>query len=66
LIGFFSSWYSATKKHTDDVADLMSSLDSGWVILGKSDIIPVDLAEATVATGHQHLDFMLLPMIPIL
>jgi hypothetical protein len=50
----------------DDVADLMSGLDSEWVILGKSDIIPVDLAEATVAVGHQHLGFMLLPMIPIL
>jgi hypothetical protein len=52
LIGFFSSWYSATKKPADDVAD-PSGLDSGWVVLGNSDIVPADLAAADGAFAYQ-------------
>ncbi|TVU09904.1 hypothetical protein EJB05_43403 [Eragrostis curvula] len=52
----------ATKKLADDAAD-PSGLDSGWVVLGKSDIVPADLAAA--AAGHQRLGFTPLPMLPI-
>jgi len=36
-----------------------------WVVLGKSDIVPADLAEAAAAAGHPRLNFSPLPMIPI-
>jgi hypothetical protein len=37
---------------------------SRWVLLGKSDIVPADVA-AAAAAGHHHLNFSPLPMIPI-
>ncbi|CAN6174642.1 unnamed protein product [Urochloa humidicola] len=40
-------------------------MDSEWVVLGKSDIVPADLAAAAAAAGHQRLNFAPLPMIPI-
>uniref|UniRef100_A0A0A9EML2 Uncharacterized protein n=1 Tax=Arundo donax TaxID=35708 RepID=A0A0A9EML2_ARUDO len=40
-------------------------MDSGWVVLGKSDIVPADLAAAAGAGGHRRLGFTPLPMIPI-
>lgn len=50
------------RKPSEDVADT-GSMDSEWVVLGKSDIIPADLAAA--AAGRHHLNFSPLPMIPI-
>ncbi|RCV12057.1 hypothetical protein SETIT_2G237800v2 [Setaria italica] len=51
-------------KPTDGAAD-SAAMDSGWVVLGKSDIVPADLAAAASAVGHQRLNFSPLPMIPI-
>ncbi|CAL5081866.1 unnamed protein product [Urochloa decumbens] len=48
----------------DDAAD-PGCMDSGWVVLGKSDIVPADLAAAAAAAGHQRLNFAPLPMLPI-
>jgi hypothetical protein len=36
-----------------------------WVVLEKSDIVPVDLAADAAAAGHQRLNFSPLPMIPV-
>ncbi|XP_062194536.1 uncharacterized protein LOC133897735 [Phragmites australis] len=52
------------KSPAGDAAD-PAGLDSGWVVLGKSDIVPADLAAAAAAAGHQRLGFSPLPMIPI-
>ncbi|CAN6182603.1 unnamed protein product [Urochloa humidicola] len=51
-------------KPADDAAD-PGGMDSEWVVLGKSDIVPADLAAAAAAAGHQRLNFAPLPMIPI-
>ncbi|CAN6196264.1 unnamed protein product [Urochloa humidicola] len=51
-------------KPANDAAD-PGGMDSGWVVLGKSDIVPADLAAAAAAAGHQRLNFAPLPMIPI-
>jgi len=51
-------------KPGDGAAD-PGCMDSGWVVLGKSDIVPADLAEAAAAAGHPRLNFSPLPMIPI-
>ncbi|CAN6210994.1 unnamed protein product [Urochloa humidicola] len=51
-------------KPADDAAD-PGCMDSGWVVLGKSDIVRADLAAAAAAAGHQRLNFAPLPMIPI-
>ncbi|CAL5063943.1 unnamed protein product [Urochloa decumbens] len=48
----------------DDTAD-PGGMDSGWVVLGKLDIVPADLAAAAAAAGHQRLNFAPLPMLPI-
>lgn len=40
-----------------------SGIDSGWVVLGKSDVVPAELAAA--AAGHRRLGFSPLPMLPI-
>lgn len=42
-----------------------SGIDSGWVFLGKSDVVPPELAAAAVAADHRRLGFSPLPMIPI-
>lgn len=43
-----------------------SSIDSGWVVLGKSDVVPAELAAAAAAAaGHRRLGFSPLPMLPI-
>ncbi|OEL27808.1 hypothetical protein BAE44_0011175 [Dichanthelium oligosanthes] len=55
---------SSAGKPADDTAD-PGGMDSGWVVLGKSDIVPADLAAAAAAAGHQRLNFSPLPMIPI-
>ncbi|PUZ71091.1 hypothetical protein GQ55_2G287200 [Panicum hallii var. hallii] len=52
------------RKPADGAAD-PGGMDSGWVVLGKSDIVPADLAEAAAAAGHPRLNFSPLPMIPI-
>uniref|UniRef100_A0A0E0QSL1 Uncharacterized protein n=1 Tax=Oryza rufipogon TaxID=4529 RepID=A0A0E0QSL1_ORYRU len=36
-----------------------------WVVLGKSDIVPADLAAAAADAGHRQLGFSPLPMLPI-
>uniref|UniRef100_A0A0A9DNZ7 Uncharacterized protein n=1 Tax=Arundo donax TaxID=35708 RepID=A0A0A9DNZ7_ARUDO len=52
------------KKPADEATD-PTGMDSGWVVLGKSDIVPADLAAAAAAAGHRRLGFSPLPMIPI-
>nr|CAB3457315.1 unnamed protein product [Digitaria exilis] len=52
------------RKPADDAAD-PGSMDSGWVVLGNSDIVPADMAAAAAAAGHGRLNFSPLPMIPI-
>ncbi|KAL6844660.1 hypothetical protein ACP4OV_025319 [Aristida adscensionis] len=43
-----------------------SGVDAGWVVLGKSDVVPADVAAAAAAAGHRRgLGFSPLPMIPI-
>ncbi|KAL6656172.1 hypothetical protein ACP70R_006998 [Stipagrostis hirtigluma subsp. patula] len=54
----------ATKNPAGEAAD-PSGMDSGWVVLGKSDIVQADLAAAAAAAGHRRLGFSPLPMIPI-
>uniref|UniRef100_A0ACD5YFC1 Uncharacterized protein n=1 Tax=Avena sativa TaxID=4498 RepID=A0ACD5YFC1_AVESA len=41
-----------------------SDIDSGWVFLGESDVVPPELA-AAAAAGRRRLGFSPLPMIPI-
>ncbi|XP_006660723.1 uncharacterized protein LOC102720456 [Oryza brachyantha] len=55
---------SVMKNPTGDAAD-SSGIDSGWVVLGKSDIVSADLAAAAADTGHRQLGFSPLPMLPI-
>nr|CAB3453653.1 unnamed protein product [Digitaria exilis] len=52
------------KKPADAAAD-PGGMDSGWVVLGNSDIVPADMAAAAAAAGHGRLNFSPLPMIPI-
>uniref|UniRef100_A0A0D9XEN3 Uncharacterized protein n=1 Tax=Leersia perrieri TaxID=77586 RepID=A0A0D9XEN3_9ORYZ len=55
---------SAIKNPAGDAAD-SSGIDSGWVVLGKSDIVPADLAASAADAGHRKLGFSPLPMLPI-
>ncbi|KAF0913316.1 hypothetical protein E2562_021966 [Oryza meyeriana var. granulata] len=55
---------SAIKNPAGDAAD-STGIDSGWVVLGKSDIVPADLAAAAADTGQRQLGFSPLPMLPI-
>ncbi|XP_047051675.1 uncharacterized protein LOC124657108 [Lolium rigidum] len=41
-----------------------SDIDSGWVFLGESDVVPADTA-AAAAAGRRRLGFTPLPMLPI-
>ncbi|NP_001132344.1 uncharacterized protein LOC100193787 [Zea mays] len=54
---------SLAENPAKDAAD-PGSMESEWVLLGKSDIVPADVA-AAAAAGHHHLNFSPLPMIPI-
>lgn len=51
------------KPSADDSAADPSDIDSGWVFLGKSDVVPAELAAA--AAGRRRLGFSPLPMLPI-
>lgn len=52
---------SLAEKPAKDAAD-PGGMESDWVVLGKSDIVPADVA---AAAGHHRLNFSPLPMIPI-
>uniref|UniRef100_A0A0E0ET29 Uncharacterized protein n=1 Tax=Oryza meridionalis TaxID=40149 RepID=A0A0E0ET29_9ORYZ len=52
-------------KNPGDGAGDSSGIDSGWVVLGKSDIVPADMAAAAADAGHRQLGFSPLPMLPI-
>ncbi|XP_066399589.1 uncharacterized protein [Miscanthus floridulus] len=54
---------SLAEKPAKDAAD-PGGMESEWVVLGKSDIVPADVA-AAAAAGHRRLNFSPLPMIPI-
>ncbi|KAL5201866.1 hypothetical protein ABZP36_036220 [Zizania latifolia] len=62
---------AATQPSPEDVSATAgeaadpSGIDSGWVVLGKSDIVPAELAAAAADAGHRHLGFSPLPMLPI-
>ncbi|EER96895.1 uncharacterized protein LOC8063736 isoform X2 [Sorghum bicolor] len=54
---------SLPEKPAKDAADPGGMEESEWVLLGKSDIVPADVAAA--AAGYHRLNFSPLPMIPI-
>ncbi|XBH70533.1 hypothetical protein VPH35_098170 [Triticum aestivum] len=57
---------TSEKPSADDSAADPSDIDSGWVFLGKSDVVPADQAAAAVdAAGRRRLGFSPLPMLPI-
>lgn len=57
---------TSEKPSADDSAADPSDIDSGWVFLGKSDVVPAELAAAAVdAAGRRRLGFSPLPMLPI-
>lgn len=55
---------SLAENPAKDAAD-PGGMESEWVLLGKSDIVPADVATAAAAAGHHRLNFSPLPMIPI-
>ncbi|KAG8057074.1 hypothetical protein GUJ93_ZPchr0002g23141 [Zizania palustris] len=62
---------AATQASPEDVSAISggaadpSGIDSGWVVLGKSDVVPAELAAAAADAGHRQLGFSPLPMLPI-
>ncbi|XP_047049102.1 uncharacterized protein LOC124654115 [Lolium rigidum] len=56
---------NASEKADFDVSAAdQSDIDSGWVFLGESDVVPADTA-AAAAAGRRRLGFTPLPMLPI-